>query len=735
MTITRTFPVSGMTCTACARSVERIISSVDGVQLTEVSYAGSVATIQYDPAVVPPEEFVQKLEPFGFTLQPEPEDVVTAVFEEQQHYVAELKRNAYGAMFLAMPIMVVSMLWHHSTMWVQVLCGIGALIVSVVFGKLFYIRAVKQLKYLETSMDTLVALSTSISLLWSFSALVFHDWFMERGIHPDVYFESSAVIIAFVLLGKYFEERAKQRSSSAISSLLSLQDKTVRVRRNGNDEVIPTTDVVLHDEVVVFAGEKINVDGIVLNGASTVQESMLTGESLPVEKVIGTKVYAGTINGNGTLHIKAVGIKNNTLLHSIIVAVHNAQNSKAPIQRYADKISSVFVPTVICLSVLTFLCWILFGPEGSLSVAITTSIAVLIIACPCALGLATPTALMVSMGKAAQLGIVIKNANALEKAGDVDTVVFDKTGTITEGEPTVQTFTWATTENHNEYLQLLYAIESQSTHPLAQAICSYIKSNQTSFNLFPIAIQTIPGKGVTATVNGENFYVGTPEWIEHETGLQIQQTFGNGSIVVFSSSKHIIASLIISDILTSSAKAAVSELQSNGITCALLSGDNQKYTQLIATQIGIATFLANCTPQSKQEYIKVEQTKGNTVAMVGDGINDAQALAQADVSIAMGRGTDVALNTADITLLHNNIASVSTAIKLSKKTMKVIKQNLMWAFLYNIILIPIAGGILIPLNGFSLDPMIAGLAMALSSVSVVSNSLRLRNFLGEQPNP
>jgi Cu2+-exporting ATPase len=601
------------------------------------------------------------------------------------------------------------------------------------FGRGFFITAWKQLKHGKTNMDTLVALSTGIAYFFSLFNTIFPHALMFGESHPPVYFEASAVIIFFILLGRTLEERAKANTSSAIKKLMGLQADTVTLVENfGIESVQPISAVKIGNKLRVKPGERVPVDGVLLEGTSFVDESSITGEPLAVEKVSGSSVFAGTINQKGSFVMEAQKVGSETLLARIIRMVQEAQGSKPPVQKLVDKIASVFVPVVISIAIATFVVWMILGGENALPQALLTMVSVLIIACPCALGLATPTAIMVGMGRGAELGILIKDADGLELAHRIDTLVLDKTGTITEGKPAVTDTIW-NTEDQDHLKSVLLSMEMQSEHPLAEAIASSLKNGGVqSINLDHF--ESITGRGVSAVFENETFVVGN-EHLMAESGINLSTKDIEAAqnlqeqaktVIFFGGNGRVLAILAIADQIKPSSKAAIEKLKRSGIEVVMLTGDNEHTAQSVAHQTGISSFKAGLLPEDKAEYIKNLQQQGKVVAMAGDGINDSHAMAQADVSIAMGSGSDIAMDVAKMTIVSSRLESISSAIGLSKQTLRTIKQNLFWAFIYNIIGIPIAAGLLYPLTGFMLNPMIAGAAMAMSSVSVVSNSLRLK---------
>ncbi|HEY0676656.1 MAG TPA: copper-translocating P-type ATPase, partial [Chitinophagaceae bacterium] len=584
----------------------------------------------------------------------------------------------------------------------------------------------------KANMDTLVALSTGIAFFFSLFNTIFPDFWHNRGVHAHVYFEAAAVVVAFISLGKLLEEKAKSNTSSAIRKLIGLQPKTVTVvRSDGHTEEIPVSSVVINDTILVKPGDKIPVDGMVKEGNSFVDESMISGEPVPVEKIKGHKVYAGTINQKGSFQFTAEKVGGDTILAQIIKMVQEAQGSKAPVQRLVDKIAGIFVPVVIGLSIITFLTWMIAGGDNAFTHALLTSVTVLVIACPCALGLATPTAIMVGIGKGAENNILIKDAESLELGYKVNAVVLDKTGTITEGKPAVTDIRWLTDEP--VYKSILYSLEQRSEHPLAEAVVNKLKE----YNVSPVELNnyhSITGQGILAISNGMTYFAGNRKMVEEQSVIIPQKIEATAeawrnearTVIYFTDKKMVIAIIAIEDRIKSTSIAAIQTLQKRGIEVHMITGDNYQTAAAVARQAGIKSFEAEVMPADKAMYVKELQSRGKTVAMVGDGINDSHALAQADVSIAMGKGSDIAMDVAKMTLITSDLQSVPKALMLSRKTVKGIRQNLFWAFIYNLIGIPIAAGVLYAPIGFLLDPMIAGAAMALSSVSVVMNSLRLK---------
>lgn len=727
ITIKSEYPVTGMSCASCAAHVQKALSGESGVVKSNVNLANKMAYIEYIPSLTSPEKLKSVVESAGYNLiieqkkDEEIEDIHT-------HYLRKLKYNCIVSIILCIPLVVIGMFFHTMSYANYIMWLLSTPIVFYI-GRPFFVNAWKQLKHKTSNMDTLVALSTGIAYLFSvFNTLFTHVLFSEG--HPHVYFEVAGVVITFVLLGRYLEEKAKSNASDAIKQLIGLQPKTATIVKGGKHIEIPIAEINVGDEIVIKAGDKIPVDGTVLSGNSFVDESMISGEPLAVEKMIGNKVFAGTMNQTGSFNFKADKVGKGTLLAQIIKMVQEAQGSRAPIQNTVDKIASVFVPIIVVISVLTFVLWVIFADNGIVQ-GLLSAITVLIIACPCALGLATPTAIMVGIGRGARNGILIKDAQALEKAKRVTAVVLDKTGTITSGNPQVNELKWFVQEN-KAFQNILFSIESYSQHPLAAAITSYL--NDKSELLPALSVDTLPGKGLACNIEDKKYYVGNIDLIK-EKGISLNSFVVEwleanerkaNTIVLFASHEKVLASIAISDTIKESSVQAVERMKALGLKVHMLTGDGEQSAKMIASKIGIDYVKASVLPTEKTNYIRILQNEREVVAMVGDGINDSGALAVADLSIAMGKGSDIAMNVAQITIISSDLNKVSTAINLSKATVRTIKQNLFWAFIYNLIGIPLAAGILFPFNGFLLNPMIAGAAMALSSVSVVSNSLLLK---------
>lgn len=731
-TVKNNFPVSGMSCAACASSVESMLNSQPGVIAATVNFAASSVWVEYHAADTNPVKFREALQSVGYDLLFD-EAEVSKQAEIKQHESVILKQKTIFAGLFALPVFLIGMFSMKMPYanWIMLV-----LTTPVVFwfGRGFFITAWKQLKHGKTNMDTLVALSTGIAYFFSLFNTIFPHVMMFGNSHPPVYFEAAAVIIFFILLGRTLEERAKASTSSAIKKLMRLQTDTVTLVENfGMESVKPISAVKIGHKLRVKPGERVPVDGILLEGTSFVDESSITGEPLAVEKTAGSSVFAGTINQKGSFVMEAQKVGSETLLARIIRMVQEAQGSKPPVQKLVDKIASVFVPVVISISIFTFIFWVILGGENALPQALLTMVSVLIIACPCALGLATPTAIMVGMGRGAELGILIKDADGLELAHRIDTLILDKTGTITEGKPAVTDHVWNISENQETLKSGLLSMEMQSEHPLAEAIANSLKNE----GIQPINLESfhsITGRGVSAIFGNETFVAGNEQLMAEsgialfekdiETAKKLQEQAK--TVIFFGGNGRVLAILAIADQIKSSSKAAIEKLKASGIEVIMLTGDNEQTAKSVAQQTGIITFKSGLLPYDKAEFIKTLQQQGKVVAMAGDGINDSHAMAKADVSIAMGSGSDIAMDVAKMTIVSSRLEAISSAIELSKHTLKTIRQNLFWAFIYNIVGIPIAAGLLYPFFGFLLNPMIAGAAMAMSSVSVVSNSLRLR---------
>ena len=729
-TVTQTFPVLGMTCASCASSAESIVTHQEGVVNASVNYATGNLIVEFLSNVTNAENLRKAVQGVGYDLLIEDEskqqESLEAIHEKK---FKELKNKTIWAVILSLPVVIIGMFFMEMPYANEIMWAFSTPVV-LWLGRDFFVNAWKQAKHRKANMDTLVALSTGIAYVFSVFNMLFADFWHQRGLHAHVYFEAAAVIIAFILLGKLLEEKAKGNTSTAIKKLMGLQPKTVLVvQADGTEKQTAIEAVNVDDILLVKPGEKIAVDGIVVSGNSYVDESMLSGEPIPVAKEKNEKVFAGTINQKGSFQFRAVKVGKETMLAQIIKMVQDAQGSKAPVQKLVDKIAGIFVPVVMGIALLTFIVWMIFGGDNAIIQGLLAAVTVLVIACPCALGLATPTAIMVGVGKGAEQGILIKDAESLELAKKVDAIILDKTGTITEGRPQVTDIHWL--NNDDSTKDILLSIEKQSEHPLAEAVVKYLgEVNPTTSSNF----DSITGKGAKADHNNETYFVGNKKLLfENNISIpeQLQQQQDDWSklsktVIWFSDSKQALSVIAISDKIKETSAQAIKEMQDMGIDLYMLTGDNKATAKAIAKQTGIKHYKAEVLPQHKADFVKKLQTQGKTVAMVGDGINDSTALATADVSIAMGKGSDIAMDVAKMTLITSDLQSIPKALELSKRTVLGIRQNLFWAFIYNIIGIPIAAGILYPVNGFLLDPMIAGAAMAFSSVSVVANSLRLK---------
>ncbi len=726
------FAIKGMTCAACVAAVERALKKLYGVVSVNINLASEKAVVEYIPTLTGFEDFKKAVKAEGYEAE--------AITEEFTDREKESREREYKNLLLRFRVSAVisALILLGSFTSIPLLSSwytlfLLATVVQFWAGIRFYKGAWVATKHLSTNMNTLIAMGTSAAYLYSVTATFFPGVFESGGLKAHIYFDTSSIIITLILLGRLLEARAKGRTSEAIRKLIGLQAKTARVERNGRETEIPIEEVVAGDTVIVRPGERIPVDGIVTDGYSSVDESMLTGESLPVEKAAGDTVFGGTINKVGSFKLKATRIGRETALAQVIRLVEEAQGSKAPIQRLADRIASIFVPVVIITATITFVIWYFFGPEPSFTRALMNFIAVLIIACPCALGLATPTAIMVGTGKGAEKGILIRNAEALETAHRIQTIVLDKTGTITKGEPELTDIICTDSSDKNSVLQLSASAEKVSEHPLAEAIVR--KAKELGLDLRePEKFEAIPGGGIRARIGSDNIFIGNISLLEKEgidlTGVSgmVERLSSEGKTAVLVSVNNKVKGVFgIADSIKEGSVEAISELKKMGIEVVMLTGDNERTAARIAEMVEIDRFFAGVLPEGKVEAVKKLKDEKKIVAMVGDGINDAPALAEAHVGIAIGTGTDIAMEASDITLIKGDLRSVVEAIKLSKLTLRTIKQNLFWAFFYNVVGIPIAAGILYPFGGPLLNPVFASAAMAFSSVSVVTNSLRLRN--------
>lgn len=737
MSTKKTLPVSGMSCAACAVNVEKALKGTKGVVDASVNFANHTAYVNFDESTKL-EALQKSVQDVGYDLvipdaNAEGEsDVYEKVREMQEDHYQDLKKKSIGAILLTIPVVLLSMVIPTQS-WTNYAEFALTSIVVLWFGRTFFIHAARQARRLYSNMDTLVAVSTGIAYLFSVVNTFFPEWMTGSGLEPHVYYEAAAVIISFILLGKLLEARATSKTSDAIKGLMNLQPDEVVLVDGESETIIAVEDVMAGDLLRVKPGGRIAVDGFVEDGESYIDESMLTGEPVPAPKIKGDRVVAGTINQKGTLTYRASEVGSETVLSRIVQRVREAQGSKAPVQRLVDRIAGIFVPIVLVLAIITFFVWYFSGIDQAFTYALLSAITVLVIACPCALGLATPTAIMAGVGAGARHGILIRDADSLERGHRITDVVLDKTGTVTRGKPEVQevlvieeTMEWSTLE----------AMESLSEHPLADAIVTHIRNERAPESAKPVvqAFESVTGHGAKATVDGQDYKIGKPSWIidegvtwtdEAEAWTVVQGEHGK-SVVAFAKGTDLMALISIVDPVKPEAFEAVARLIRKGITVHMLTGDHISTASAVAREVGIDHVKAEVLPDDKYDYVEALQQAGKHVAMVGDGINDAQALALADVSIAMGSGTDIAMDTARITLMRDDLNGVPDAIRLSRHTVNTIRQNLFWAFIYNLIGIPIAAGVLYPSYGFLLSPMIASMAMGLSSVSVVTNSLRLR---------
>lgn len=762
MASTQTYKIKGMHCASCASIIEKTFKKVPGVESAEVNYGTEAAKVSFDESKVSPHHLSKTIEPLGYSLvMPTAESMGMSESEHATHLglnqskkeklaeIADMRTKVLSVIPLAIfsifvmgwdilaqfnvlpaPGNTLKEFFHH-------LLPIFATYTLFVVGKPYLLGVYRFLRYGKANMDTLIGIGTSVAFVYSFVLSAFEEPLARFVNVEHTYYDVTIVVITFIALGKYLEARAKLKTGDAIEKLLNLQAKTALVIRDGKEQEIPANQVVIGDLIVVKPGSNIPVDGVIAEGSSFLDESMVTGESMPIEKKEGDTVMTGTMNTSGSFTFKATKVGSETLLAKIIRMVEEAQGSRAPIQALADKISSVFVPIVLILSVATLAAWLILGIptlgfSQALSYGLTSFVGILVIACPCALGLATPTAIIVGVGKGAKEGILIKDAATLEKLHRIDTVVVDKTGTITRGKPElvgVQTFSDL---SQKEVISIIASLESKSEHPIAHAITEHAKKKKIEL-VSVKGFESIKGKGLKGQINAVEYFAGNTKLIAdlklpfdtESTGIQ-QATAQGKTPVILATKEEIIAVILVADAIKPEAIQAVKDLHALGIKTVMLTGDMKNTAEAIAKEVGIDDVVAEVMPDDKLNKIKELQRKGHMVAMAGDGVNDAPALAQADVGIAMGTGTDVAIETAGITLLNGDISKLVKAIHLSKITMTGIKQNLFWAFIYNIVGIPLAGGLFFPFFGWLLNPVFAGLAMAFSSVSVVGNSLRLK---------
>jgi Cu2+-exporting ATPase len=731
---TVSLPVLGMTCAGCASSVQSILGAQQGVESAEVNYATQQVKVVYKPMLIEPLKFKEALQSVGYDLILDTVNAREKQSAAQEENYSTLKTRTILAAALTLPVAVIGMFLMDMP-YANYCMLVLTTPVLFVFGKNFFINAFKQVRHNRANMDSLVALSTGISYLFSVFNTFYPEYWHHKGIHPHVYYEAAAVVIVFIMLGKLLEENAKSNTSSAIKKLIGLQPKTVILIGLDGEKEIEISAVKTGDLLLVKPGDKIPVDGKLYAGSSYVDESLISGEPVAVLKERGDSVFAGTINQKGSFRFYAEKVGAETVLAQIIQLVQEAQGSRAPVQKLVDKVAGVFVPVVLFLALLTFGAWLIFGGEYKMSQGLMAMVTVLVIACPCALGLATPTAIMVGVGKGAESGILIKDAEALETGYKINTVVLDKTGTLTQGHPTVTAIKWVREHQADSVslLGILLAMEQHSEHPLAAAVVDFIRGQSVEASAIT-SFKSITGLGVEAVYEGESYFAGSDKILSGrhtavpEELTEILNEFQRQArtVIYFTNSSKVLAVLGIADELKEGSKEAIQTLQAEGISVYMLTGDNRFTAAAVAKDTGIEHYKAGVLPSEKADFIRELQRQGLTVAMIGDGINDSEALAQADLSIAMGRGSDIAMDVAKLTLISSDLRQVPKALKLSHATVRIIRQNLFWAFIYNLIGIPLAAGILYPVNGFLLNPMIAGAAMALSSVSVVSNSLRLK---------
>lgn len=728
--VQKNYPVLEMSCASCAMHIEQQIGTLPGVVYASVNFASNQLSVRFDPSEISPQQIRAAVQAVGYDLIIDEQQSDRKQQEAEHSHYRRLRRDTIGAWIFSLPVAIISMFFMHMPYgsWILLLLSFPVLF----FGRSFFVHGWKQARLLQANMDTLVALSTSIAFLFSLFSTLWPQFWYRNGLEPHVYYEAACVIIAFVLVGKLLEERAKSNTSSAIKRLMGLQPTTARRVTDDHEEDVPIAQLQTGDHISVRPGEKIPVDGTVTQGTSFVDESMITGEPLPVEKKTGDTVIAGTLNARGSFMLQATQVGSNTLLARIITLVQQAQGSKAPTQRMADRIASIFVPVVMGIALLTFILWLTIGGSGFFSYALLSAVSVLVIACPCALGLATPTALMVGIGKGAENQILIKDATALEQMCRIDTIVMDKTGTLTQGHPTVTD--WITVASDRpEYHSLIYTAELKSEHPLGEAVVNYL-SNQGVRPCELTTFTTLTGKGIDFSAHDTSYWIGSrtlsdergatlPDKVAVDVDLAQEQ---GASTLFFGTGNRLLTVIIVTDPLKPSTPDALKQLRKLHIDLVMLTGDSKKTAASLATQLGLPHYEAELLPNDKEQYILTLQRQGHRVAMVGDGINDSQALARADVSIAMGHGTDVAMDVAMITLMNSDLLLLPKTYLLSRKTVRLIRQNLFWAFIYNLIGIPLAAGILYPAFGILLNPMLASAAMAFSSVSVVLNSLRAK---------
>ncbi|MGM0612619.1 MAG: heavy metal translocating P-type ATPase [Bacteroidota bacterium] len=730
--IKQTYNVEGMTCAACANSIESMLTSLSSVNEVRVNFSDESVYIDFDDSAIDEKQLAKTIKQIGYKLgSPVSEDSYADIENRMNQRFKWLRVKLITAIVFSVPVFVLSMFFEPIVPWENWILLVLSIPVIFFSGAEFYINAWKKARHGSTNMDTLVALGTGIAFLFSLFNTIYPSFLLSQGFEPHVYFETSVVIITLILLGRYWEERSKSRASSAIRDLIGLKPEKVIIIRDGQQIEAQASAVEKGDHLLIRPGNKIPVDGRVVSGSSYVDESMLTGEPVPARRKENDYVYTGTVNQNGSMTIEAEKTGEETVLSQMIKTVRQAQSQKPAVQRLADKISSYFVPVVISLAIITFIIWMIWGTEPRFTYAFLTMLSVLIVACPCALGLATPTALMVGIGKGAKNGILIRNADSLEKAHKANILALDKTGTITHGKPVVSDI--FTTDHFRETdYTVVKKIEEKSEHPLADAIVEKLKTYNENTEI--LHFENIPGKGVEAATQENNWLIGNEEFIRsrdieipEDISRKAQNWAAQARTIVFCvRGANIVALIAIEDPIRPSVNNAIKKIRKKGIEVILLTGDREETAKSIAKQAGIDNYRAGLLPSDKANIIKQYQKEGNTVIMAGDGINDAESLTIADIGIAMASGTDIAMESADITLVHSDLEHAYTALQLALLTRKKIRQNLFWAFFYNVMAIPLAAGILYPFTGFLLSPMIAAGAMAMSSVSVVSNSLSMK---------
>ncbi len=753
--IEKIYKVKGMHCASCAGIIEKTFSKTEGVDKASANYGNESVKISFDSSKVSPEMLSKKIEPFGYSLAVEDAKSMNMTEDEHRMHtgvnqtkneklteISEMRKKIFSIIPLA--IISLFMMVYEILASYKIVPEFGPILENIFFylmpifatyslfvvGKPYLLGVKRFLCYGKANMDTLIGIGTSVAYIYSLAITFFGNTLIKYFPNTNTYFDVTIIVIAFITLGKYLETKSKLKTGDAIEKLLNLQARTALVIRDGKEIEVSINDVVHGDIIVIKPGSKIPVDGIVTEGSSYIDESMISGEPMPVHKIVGDTVAAGTINTSGTFNFKATKVGGETLLAQIIKMVEDAQGSKAPIQALADKISSIFVPIVLVIAFLTFILWVVFGGDSGISYGLMSFVGVLVIACPCALGLATPTAIIVGVGKGAKEGILIKDAATLQKLHKVDTIIVDKTGTITKGKPTLVDIKNFSKINDEEFLSILATLENKSEHPIALAIINYVRENNISIGEV-LNFKNIEGMGLSGTINNLEYFIGNAKLIEDlklnfDASVLEQYTMEGKTPVLVATKQEVLGFVMVSDEIKPESKKAVVDLHKLGIKVIMITGDDEKAAKYISGVVGIDEVLAHAMPEDKLVKIKELQKEGHIVAMAGDGVNDAPALAQADIGIAMGTGTDVAIESAGITLLHGDISKLTKAVKLSKITMRGIKQNLFWAFFYNVVGIPLAAGLFYPIFGWLLNPVFAGFAMAMSSVSVVSNSLRIK---------